>query len=161
MSVSANALCCNPLELFCIFEYSGAESAITESFVAEATVTEVGDYKISDETFNITQYVIIDGEKIVGITSTEFKDADSFGFVYEEKTIEKTLKLSGKAFDKKIYWELKGLEEFEQHPNNPYVLRKPLGFKKNVTNQIGQVTEEEVYRFLNFEDIFHKDQNVF
>ena len=110
-------------------------------------------YNIGDENMNLTAYALINGEKIYIPYSTAVIDSNSFGYVFDEKTINENLPAVGKQFDNKIYWEIEGLEDYDLS-SNPYALERYLPQPKNI---LGVNTK----RILDFSEIFSKEHNLY
>jgi len=119
------------------------------------------DYSFNQgENTNVTYYVDIGGEKLTVPYAEFINEGSKFGFVFNETLVEQTLALSGKTFDKKIYYQIDSSENYIKNKNNPYVLERLLGSTKQIVNQIGQIEERPLKRFLTFEEIFNKEANI-
>jgi len=151
---NASALCWNPLELFCIFGESSLQGA------EEIPKESPSDFKFKDnEQVNITFEFRAGNEKIPVTPESEFKTNESYGAVFDEKKIETEFSKSGKVYDKKIYQRFSSTENYTIIGDN--IIRRPLGYKKNVTNELGQLVERDVFRTLDFNPIQFKHQNQY
>ncbi|MEK6984155.1 MAG: LamG-like jellyroll fold domain-containing protein, partial [Nanoarchaeota archaeon] len=135
---------------------------------AETELNNSLEYHFDDgEKTNISYYAEFDGEKLTMAYKDIAKDTRKFGFVFNEKDVENELKAkrpekSGKTFDKKIFFAINSSSEYKKRESNPFMLERNLtGQTKQIKNEIGQIQDKQLKRFLDFSDIFGKDVNLF
>src|SRR3990167_11417618 len=127
MSISVNALCWNPLELFCLFEYSGAESITTESFVTEASVTTETNFKIKSDgiTFNKSRDFIdisINNTIFAGAINISYEEREDGIYPYFEFVVPNALianAIKGRSFT--IPYKIKFNKNISNSLNNPLI----------------------------------------
>lgn len=144
----AEALCFNPLKLFCIFDSPDQEEV---------------RFIIDDEDIGISFYAEIDGDKYEVPHLEKKTDISGWGYVVDEKEVDDGLTDLGKTWDNKLYYliESNSTNNYVRNPNNPYVLERDLGFTRFVSNQIGILEERPVKRIIDFSQIFKKESNLY
>lgn len=139
----ADALCLNPLELFCIF---GEEKPIKDT-------TEKINLNVNGEEINISAYAIIDGVKTPIPYDEKLQTDKSFGYTFNETKIKEDIKTKeNKDFDKKVYFEIEGIGEYTR--TGEYIFAKDLPTPFNTLGLRNR-------RTLDFSDIFSKDVNLY
>ena len=129
------------------------------------------------EEINISYYAEVDGEKLKVKYKDYVKDNRKFGFVFDESEVENEVKekknakrllgaqsignITGiSAAEKRIFYEIESSAEYGTSNFNQYMLERNLtGQFKKVRNQIGQLEDRQLKRFIDFSDIFSKNAN--
>lgn len=110
---------------------------------------------------NLTYYTLDGkGNRITVPFDVSYENPDKFGFVFTKTTIENELKNGNEIFDNKIYYDIQSDETYIQSAN-PFMLERPLGYQKEVTNQLGQKEQREVNRYIDFSQIMKKENNLY
>src|SRR3990167_2771862 len=92
------------------------------------------DFKKSGGDFNLTYFVLDSKENRITIPfNVSYENTDKFGFGFIKEDIQSELANGLEVFDYKIYYEIKSDKTYIES-TNPYMLERPLGYKKNTTN---------------------------
>jgi len=118
-------------------------------------------FNITGEKTNLQHYSIINGEKIVIPYISSSSSPQNFGYVYDKDSIVQSLLAQGKLFDNKIYYELETDKDYNVNKANPYVLERPLAETQLIKNQLNSLEERQVKRFIDFSQIFSKENNLY
>ena len=155
MSNLAEAICLNPLELLPLFEWCPEETITSLETPVFESVREPPDYTFTaaDEEINVSYYMVVNGEKVKVLSKTELKEESKFGFEFNESSVDDEIKTKkGTEWDKKIYFEISGMEEYEQIGD--YAFAKDLPVPSNTLGLRNR-------RILDFSDIFSKTNNLY
>lgn len=118
-------------------------------------------YKSGKEQTNVRYYIKVGGVEYTIPYINFVNQSSNFGFDFNKTEIINSIKGAGKTFDSNIYYNIDSNQEYIKSPNTPYMLERNLTGTANVTNQIGQIEERQIKRFISFEDVFKKDLNIY
>lgn len=136
-------------------------------FLINLSIAQIGinsdlKFRFEDEETFVRLYAKIIDQKISIPFESKINTSRRFGFIFNETKIFQNFTKRGISFDRNIFIEIDSNKTYTKNKNNRFVLERNLtGQFKNVTNQIGIKEERQLKRFLTFEDIFKKKDNLF
>lgn len=118
-------------------------------------------FKLGNERTDVSAFIRVDEVKTDIDILSFLNQSRRFGFVFNETNINNMVNSSGKTWDKKIFYQLDSTENYIRNAHNPYVLERNLPGTTGKTNEIGQVEQRQNKRFITFEGIFNKQDNLY